>query len=160
MIGPKTLHSLEDLADFAKEFLKAYPKGAVVGLSGELGAGKTTFVRAVVRELCAARVVAEPRVTSPTFVIHQCYDAIAVDHFDLYRLEKATEQSLIEIGYPEVLERCRSGGGYLFVEWPERATESAVLGLELNVRICLAGHDRIVDCTRASGLRPSPENCD
>ncbi len=149
----KTLYSLEDLAGFAKEFLAAYPKGAVVGLSGELGAGKTTFVRTVVRQLCAAAGVPEPRVTSPTFVIHQSYPLIGVDHFDLYRLENATEQSLIEIGYPEVLERCLAGKGYLFVEWPERVSDGAALGRHAQLDMNLRGSARVANL-RTCGRTP------
>lgn len=119
----KELLSLERLPNFAKAFLQAHPKGAVVALSGELGAGKTTFVRAVLQILFERQEKAFQRVMSPSFVLHQSYpDTVPpVEHFDLYRLDNVSFEVLSEMGYYDALERVEQSGGFLFVEWPEKA---------------------------------------
>ena len=84
--------------------------GDVIGLSGPLGAGKTTLARAAIG---AATGLAEA--PSPTFGLVETYDApgFTLWHFDLYRLEKAEE--IWELGLEEALD-----GGVLLIEWPER----------------------------------------
>jgi tRNA threonylcarbamoyladenosine biosynthesis protein TsaE len=85
---------------------------AVIALSGELGAGKTTLVQAI----CRGYGVTEP-VTSPTFALVHEYQAprSVVRHLDLYRLKNAAE--LANIGWDEAVY----GGAVALVEWPERA---------------------------------------
>lgn len=84
-------------------------------LSGDVGAGKTTFARAFIMQLCPG--VTE--VTSPTFTLLQTYDLAdgqQLWHFDLYRLKDASE--LQEIGMDDAL-----AGGITLVEWPEIAAD-------------------------------------
>ena len=87
--------------------------GDMVTLSGLLGAGKSTFARALVRA-----VLADPAadVPSPTFSILQVYETprLTIGHADLYRLASGTEAD--DAGVFDVL-----GQGALLVEWPERA---------------------------------------
>lgn len=85
---------------------------AVVALYGDMGAGKTAFVRG----LCEALGVAGP-VTSPTYSIVNEYEGAAarVFHFDLYRLSGPDE--LFGIGWEDYLSR----GGICIIEWSERA---------------------------------------
>jgi tRNA threonylcarbamoyladenosine biosynthesis protein TsaE len=92
----------------------AYP-GLVVALIGNLGAGKTAFVRAVAEGLG----VPDPRaVTSPTFVLIHEYDGrIPAYHFDVYRL--ANPQAFAELGVDEYF----AGDGVSLVEWADRASE-------------------------------------
>ena len=85
--------------------------GDVVALAGDLGAGKTTLARAILRALGVAEDV-----PSPTFTLVQCYETprITLSHYDLYRLKQAAEMN--ELGLEEALE-----DGAALVEWPERA---------------------------------------
>jgi tRNA threonylcarbamoyl adenosine modification protein YjeE len=85
--------------------------GDAVALEGDLGAGKTTLARAVLRALGVAE-----EVPSPTFTLVQQYDTplLTVRHYDLYRLAGAAE--LGELGLDEALDE-----GAALIEWPERA---------------------------------------
>lgn len=87
--------------------------GDVIAFYGDLGAGKTTFVRGLARALGA-----EESVTSPTFVIMHIYEgSIPVYHFDAYRLEGAGD--LINIGSDEYI----GTDGIACIEWSERVQE-------------------------------------
>ena len=93
------------------ELARRLAPGAVVLVSGELGSGKTTFVRGACRELGVTGPV-----TSPTFTIGQVYaGAVEVAHIDLYRLQSLEGED------PGLLDDYLGGGRIAFVEWPERA---------------------------------------
>jgi tRNA threonylcarbamoyladenosine biosynthesis protein TsaE len=107
--------------------------GDVVLVSGELGAGKTTFVRGAARALG----VTEP-VTSPTFVVGHLYEA-GVAHLDLYRLGGLDDED------PGLLDPYFGPDLVTFVEWPERAGLEALLGerrIARHVSLAHAGGDR------------------
>ena len=88
--------------------------GAVVAMRGDLGAGKTVFVRGFARALGYTG-----RVTSPTFTIVNEYEGdIPVFHFDMYRLSDSEE--LYGIGWDDYLKR----GGVCIVEWSERVEDA------------------------------------
>ena len=93
----------------------AIEPGLVVGLVGELGAGKTRLVRAV-----ATSLGADPQVVnSPTFVLVQQYDArVPVVHCDTYRLRD--EDEFAELGPEELF----ASGGVCFIEWSDRVADA------------------------------------
>jgi len=102
--------SLAEFERFAEGFAVTLRPGDAVGLSGDLGAGKTTFVRAAVRRLHGS-----DEASSPTFTFRHTYAGTpTVEHLDLYRLDDPGEA--IEIGLYEAF----SPGAVTFVEWPER----------------------------------------
>ena len=104
--------------------------GDVVLVSGDLGSGKTTFVRGA----CRALGVGEP-VISPTFTIGRRYRGrVPVSHLDLYRLEGLTGE------VPGMLDDYLTADAVVFVEWPERAADE--LGpIRARVSIAHAGGD-------------------
>ena len=110
-----TTHTTQSVAEteaVAAELSRAFVGGEVVALHGDLGAGKTQFVRGLVRGLGG-----EPRsVSSPTFVLLNVYDTgrLSVYHLDAYRTHGPDDFDAI--GFTELLEQ----GGVVAVEWPER----------------------------------------
>jgi N-acetylmuramate 1-kinase len=114
-----------DLADerateaLAHEIADLVRADDVVTLSGDLGAGKTTFARAMIRKLVDDPALEVP---SPTFTLMQVYSALPfqIVHADLYRIEQPDE--LAELGWEEAAE-----GALVLVEWPERAGDQLAL---------------------------------
>ncbi|MBX9924894.1 MAG: tRNA (adenosine(37)-N6)-threonylcarbamoyltransferase complex ATPase subunit type 1 TsaE [Hyphomicrobiaceae bacterium] len=100
------------LTRLAQRVAFAVRPGDLILLDGDLGAGKTTFARAMLRALGHP---ADAEVPSPTFTLVQSYETprMTVAHFDLYRLSDAAE--LDELGLDDAL-----AGGIALVEWPER----------------------------------------
>lgn len=148
--GETLVKDLASLARFAETFVRERPQGAIVGLTGDLGAGKTTFVRACIAAIAKASGVPVPRVTSPSFVLHQRYAGLRppVDHFDLYRLERADETALLELGYQETVDQAREARGFVFIEWPERAEPRGILSLDVTFHIGVRANG-----ARSFGLR-------
>ena len=108
--------------------------GDVVTISGELGSGKTTFVRGA----CRALGVTEP-VTSPTFTIGRRYDSgsMRVSHVDLFRLADLGDED------PALLADYVTDDRVPFVEWPEVASpDLAAERIVARVRLEHAGRDR------------------
>lgn len=100
------------LAPLARRLAAALPRPAFIALRGDLGAGKTTFVKAV----AAAAGIDPTEVVSPTFgLLHEHVGKTAsILHADMYRLPDA--DALFEIGWHDALSRA----DWAFVEWPER----------------------------------------
>ncbi|HEY0266185.1 MAG TPA: tRNA (adenosine(37)-N6)-threonylcarbamoyltransferase complex ATPase subunit type 1 TsaE [Rhizomicrobium sp.] len=110
--------------------------GDAVALWGDLGAGKTTLARAILRALGVTEDV-----PSPTFTLVQSYDTprLAVSHYDLYRLKNGREME--ELGFDDAL-----ADGAVLVEWPERAPE--ILPPDsLHVRLSLSDGARLARLT-------------
>ncbi len=100
---------------FAAEVARDLEPGDVVALSGDLGAGKTVFARAVIRALATAAGIGVAEVPSPTFTLVQQYElgGRTVYHFDLYRLGDASEAW--ELGIEDAF-----ADGICLIEWAER----------------------------------------
>lgn len=119
-------HSVAETETFAGEVARKLVGGQCIALYGDLGSGKTQFVRGLVRGLGG-----EPRsVSSPTFVLLNVYDTgrLAVYHLDAYRVGGADDFEAI--GFTELLEQ----GGVVVVEWAERV-ESLLPARCVRIRI-------------------------
>jgi tRNA threonylcarbamoyladenosine biosynthesis protein TsaE len=112
MISPKTIisNSEQETFDLGEKLARGLPAGTFVLLHGDLGSGKTSFVRGM-----AAGLGLDPgEVSSPTFVLVQHYrGSVPLTHADLYRLETAT--AVDDLGLEEM-----AGGGVVAIEWAER----------------------------------------
>ncbi len=120
-------HSPSETMEIGGRFAAQLRPGDIVGLVGDLGAGKTHFTKG----LAAALGVTE-RVQSPTFALcHQYHSGrLPLNHLDLYRLE--TTAQLLSAGLEEVM--C-SRDAVTIVEWFERWRELAPAGLQMPVRL-------------------------
>ena len=124
-----------------------FEPGDLVGLVGDLGAGKTLFVRGIARGLQVPR---EVRITSPTFTLVNEYrgGSLTLYHADLYRIEAAVE--LDELGLDEIVRR---GDGVLCVEWHDRFP---MLGRDfLEIAIEVVGDSERVAAVHGTGPRSS-----
>jgi tRNA threonylcarbamoyladenosine biosynthesis protein TsaE len=111
------------------ELARTLAPGDVVLVSGELGAGKTTFVRGALRALGV-----EGPITSPTFVVGHLYDGVA--HLDLYRLAGMGGED------PGILDPFFAPELIAFVEWPEHAEDAfPAERVAHRVRLAHAGGD-------------------
>jgi len=121
-----TLRKPTEAEEVARFILQSHAEARIFAFTGDLGAGKTTLIKA----LCKALGVAD-QTSSPSFAIVNEYRAASGDpvyHFDLYRLKAAEE--LEGIGFEEYLD----SGHYCFIEWPELA-EDHLPSEALHVRI-------------------------
>jgi tRNA threonylcarbamoyladenosine biosynthesis protein TsaE len=104
--------TVADMTSIAAEFLAAHPQGGHFAIYGEMGAGKTTFMRGICQSLGLGFE------GSPTFSLvneYELNDGRRLFHFDLYRLNSPKELSAM--GFEEYLD----SGHYVFIEWPEIA---------------------------------------
>lgn len=102
----------DDLPEIAKHLIGNYLDYRVFAFYGDMGAGKTTFIKAICKHLGATDVI-----NSPTFSIVNVYDSLnkgPLYHFDFYRIKKPEE--IFDIGYEDYL----FSGNYCFLEWPEK----------------------------------------
>ena len=108
------LKSLEDTQNFSKNISKIITAGDVIFLYGEIGSGKTTFVRFFINHLESEVGIKNSEVLSPTFNIVYDYDIkdIKIHHYDLYRLKNYKDIS--QLGMFET-----SNDSIKIVEWPE-----------------------------------------
>lgn len=128
------------LTAFAADFARRLRPGDVVALAGPLGAGKTTFVRAVVRELHGV-----DQTSSPTFTFRHRYPgAPPIDHLDLYRIEDPRETE--ELGLEEAFE----GDSIVLVEWWRNAPE-LLPQRRYEIEIEGAGNSPRTVCLREAG---------
>lgn len=111
-----TIQSLNRIHDAAKQFVSLMGDNTVFALYGEMGAGKTTFIKTVCEELGVTDVI-----TSPTFAIVNEYRSDEtgelIYHFDFYRIKKTEE--VYDMGYEDYFY----SGALCFIEWPELIEE-------------------------------------
>ncbi len=110
-MDPLIIPDIGSLDGAAQDFLKHFNAPAVFAFYGEMGAGKTTFIKA----LCK-RLQVEDVVTSPTFALVNEYTTSQnrkVFHLDFYRIESVNE--VFDLGYEEYFYQ----HNYCFIEWPE-----------------------------------------
>ena len=115
MVNEYSVKSEIGLPEIARKLLASYPDKRIFALYGTMGAGKTTFIKAICRELGV-----EDEALSPTFSIineYHTHKQIPVYHFDFYRINKLEE--VYDIGYEEYL----FSGNYCLLEWPELIEE-------------------------------------
>ena len=108
------LRTLKDTQSFSKKISNILKKGDIIFLYGEIGVGKTTFVRFLINNLQEENGVKRSEVLSPTFNIVYDYDIkkIKILHYDLYRLKNYND--ILELGMFETSEN------YIkIIEWPE-----------------------------------------
>jgi tRNA threonylcarbamoyladenosine biosynthesis protein TsaE len=107
------IKSLNELRTVARQFIHLTAGLKKFAIYGRMGVGKTTFIKAVCRELGADEVV-----NSPSFAIINEYHTISgqsIYHIDLYRIRKKEE--LFDLGYEDYFY----SNAYIFIEWPEKA---------------------------------------
>ncbi|MBQ3360885.1 MAG: tRNA (adenosine(37)-N6)-threonylcarbamoyltransferase complex ATPase subunit type 1 TsaE [Prevotella sp.] len=107
------IDSLDHIRAAAREFIENMGESRVFAFYGKMGAGKTTFVKAVCEELGVKDVI-----TSPTFAIINEYEGDeTIYHFDFYRIKKLEE--VYDMGYEDYFY----SGALCFIEWPELIEE-------------------------------------
>jgi tRNA threonylcarbamoyladenosine biosynthesis protein TsaE len=105
------INSLNEINKIAAKFLKAHPADRIFAFYGQMGAGKTTFIKALCEEMHVIDYV-----TSPTFALineYQTVDSKSIFHLDFYRTKNI--QEAYDLGYEDYF----ASGDYCFIEWPE-----------------------------------------
>lgn len=104
------IQNIDTIRESAREFIQNIGEQKVFAFYGKMGAGKTTFVKAICEELGVQDVI-----TSPTFAIVNEYEAHdqSIFHFDFYRIKRLEE--VYDMGYEDYFY----SGALCFIEWPE-----------------------------------------
>ena len=136
------INSLDDTKKLAKKFAKLLKGGKVVLLGGDLGAGKTTFTKCVLRALGV-----KDEITSPTFTIMKEYRSkkFNIYHFDMYRMTSGAEAK--EFGLEDYIYS-KDNSSIVFIEWPENIKD-ILMGSFITIDISLIDDNkRKFDITR------------
>ena len=105
------INSLSEINHIAGKFLEAHPADRIFAFYGQMGVGKTTFIKALCEELHVIDYV-----TSPTFALineYRTVDSNSIFHLDFYRIKNI--QEAFDFGYEDYF----FSGEYCFIEWPE-----------------------------------------
>jgi len=108
------IKNIENIGEAARQFIENIGEHRVFAFYGKMGAGKTTFIKAICEELGVSDVI-----TSPTFAIVNEYSASdgPIYHFDFYRIKKLEE--VYDMGFEDYFY----SGSLCFIEWPELIEE-------------------------------------
>ncbi|MDR0799185.1 MAG: tRNA (adenosine(37)-N6)-threonylcarbamoyltransferase complex ATPase subunit type 1 TsaE [Dysgonamonadaceae bacterium] len=109
------IQDLSSIYEAARQFIRSMGAATVFAFNGEMGTGKTTFIKAICEELGVVDVI-----NSPTFAIVNEYrttNGDSIYHFDFYRIKKL--QEALAIGLEEYLE----SGSLCLIEWPDKIEE-------------------------------------
>lgn len=126
-------NSIEETQKIADDFIKNISpksdKAFVVGLSGNLGAGKTAFTKCIAKSLGVGETV-----TSPTFVIEKIYELenqkfSYLIHIDAYRLESGEE--LLNLGWQRIISNPKN---LILIEWPEKVSSVVPEHVKMNLK--------------------------
>ncbi|MDR0558641.1 MAG: tRNA (adenosine(37)-N6)-threonylcarbamoyltransferase complex ATPase subunit type 1 TsaE [Prevotellaceae bacterium] len=121
--------TLENIGDVARKIIQKIENKRIIALYGKMGAGKTTLIKEICKEMGA-----KENVTSPTFSLineYTAHDGIKIYHFDFYRINSISE--VFDFGYEEYFY----GDGICFIEWSEMIEEllpEDALRIYVNVR--------------------------
>ena len=110
-----TIQSLQTIQETAKAFLEQTKDKSIIAFYGEMGVGKTTFIKALCKELQIT-----DQASSPTFALineYKTQQADSIFHFDFYRIEDIEE--VFDFGYEEYFY----SGNLCLIEWPEKIQE-------------------------------------
>ncbi len=127
------ISSKEEIEKIAQDFIQDLePKkdtATIVGLYGDLGAGKTTFTQAVAKHFGITETV-----VSPTFVIEKIYELVGqkfthLIHIDVYRLESSTE--LVNLGWNKIIS---DPSNIILIEWPEKVSDIMPEHIKIHIK--------------------------
>ena len=132
------LNSLEDTQNFSKNISKIISVGDIIFLYGEIGVGKTTFVRFFINHLEKKNRIKNSEVLSPTFNILYDYEVgnIKILHYDLYRLKK--HKDISQLGMFET-----SNDSIKIVEWPELIESKPKDRVDIQFQ-----YSKLIDCRK------------
>jgi len=107
--------TLDDIDDIANKFISVLNNLNIVAVNGNMGAGKTTFIHAICRQMGVTG-----KMSSPTYSIIQQYKTennLIINHIDVYRLKDTNEA--IQAGVEDAI----NSGAFCFIEWPEKIAD-------------------------------------
>lgn len=140
-----TITTIKELDTTAKKLINQFPDQRVFALYGKMGAGKTTFIQAICRQLGTT-----DNVTSPTFALineYKTQSGASIYHFDFYRIKDMEE--VFDLGYEDYF----FSENYCLIEWPEQIepllpqnyVEVKLEVMEAEVRKITATHKRLIN---------------
>ena len=132
------LFSLEDTKKFSQKISKIVDGGDIIFLYGEIGVGKTTFVRFLINHLQVEGGIKKSDILSPTFNIVYDYDVkkTKILHYDLYRLKN--HRDILELGMFET-----SDNYIRIIEWPDLIKPKPIDRIDITIK-----YDKLIDCRK------------